>query len=51
VVIRVRTVARCLWDALVTAWLILWETAPVWLSAFAIVFAVLSLVGGSACVR
>jgi uncharacterized membrane protein YjdF len=42
---------RGLWDVLVTAWLILKETAPVWLSAFAVVFAVMSLVGGPACVR
>jgi hypothetical protein len=47
----IRSLIRAGWDVLVTAWLILKETAPVWLSAFAVVFAVMSLVGGPACVR
>jgi hypothetical protein len=44
-----RTMARAGWDVLVTAWQILKETAPVWLSAVTVVFAVLSTVGGPAC--
>lgn len=47
----IRALIRICWDVLVTGWLIIKETAFIWLPSFAVAFGILSLVGGSTCVR